>query len=304
VTCPECGESVAEGQTICPSCFASLRADDAAEPEGPVGPPFAGGAADEDDAYSKRLAAAKLRNALLRVGGHKQPGATPRPPVSRPSTPRRAATPTAPSAAPLFTCAAGLLVALFLGGVIFAFVTTAKRSAGPSQVEVATAPVQVSPRPVTAERPPSAEAPHGTLIFESDRSGDYEIYAVDLPGGEPVNLTSSSHGDYDPAWSPDGSRIAFVSDRDGATDVYVMNADGSDQRNVTQHSSTDGGPSWSPDGSMLLFHSDRDGDTDLYVIGADGTDITQLTDSQGWDGCGSYSPDGSKIVFESDCRMD
>ena len=36
----------------------------------------------------------------------------------------------------------------------------------------------------------------------------------------------------DPAWSPDGRKIAFVSNRDGNSEVYVMNANGSGQRNL------------------------------------------------------------------------
>jgi Tol biopolymer transport system component len=38
----------------------------------------------------------------------------------------------------------------------------------------------------------------------------------------------------DPAWSPDGRKIAFVSKRDGQAEIYVMNADGSRQRNLTR----------------------------------------------------------------------
>jgi TolB protein len=41
----------------------------------------------------------------------------------------------------------------------------------------------------------------------------------------------------DPAWSPDGRRLAFGSDRDGDLEVYVMNADGSGQRRLTHRGS-------------------------------------------------------------------
>ena len=40
----------------------------------------------------------------------------------------------------------------------------------------------------------------------------------------------------DPAWSPDGRKIAFVSNRDGSYGVYVMNADGSGPRRLAQRS--------------------------------------------------------------------
>jgi TolB protein len=53
-------------------------------------------------------------------------------------------------------------------------------------------------------------------------------------------------GDYDPVWSPDGSKIAFASDRDGDWEVYAMNADGTDQTNLTENPADDYDPAWSP----------------------------------------------------------
>jgi TolB protein len=45
---------------------------------------------------------------------------------------------------------------------------------------------------------------------------------------------SGDSGDGDPAWSPDGRKIAFDSDRSGKSRIYLMNADGSRQRPLTQ----------------------------------------------------------------------
>jgi len=64
----------------------------------------------------------------------------------------------------------------------------------------------------------------------------------------------------DPAWSPDGSKIAFMSDRDGGDiEIYVMNADGSHQTRLTNSPGRDAHPSWSPDGKNIYFQSPRDG---------------------------------------------
>ena len=52
--------------------------------------------------------------------------------------------------------------------------------------------------------------------------------------------------DQDPAWSPDGSKIAFESDRDGNYEIYVMNADGTAQHNLTNDGAYDRDPAWSP----------------------------------------------------------
>ena len=52
------------------------------------------------------------------------------------------------------------------------------------------------------------------------------------------NLTRPPGGGRNPAWSPDGRRIAFLTGRDGNFEVYVMNADGSGQRNLTRKQGT------------------------------------------------------------------
>jgi hypothetical protein len=61
-----------------------------------------------------------------------------------------------------------------------------------------------------------------------------------------TNLTNNPALDQEPAWSPDGNRIAFHSDRDGNYEVYVMNADGTGQTNLTNNPAADDFPAWSP----------------------------------------------------------
>lgn len=83
-----------------------------------------------------------------------------------------------------------------------------------------------------------------------------------------VRLTENVALDDQPAWSPDGSRIAFTSDLTGNNEISIMNADGSGQRNLTNHSADDSAPAWSPDGGKIIFRSNRGGQTDFYVMNA------------------------------------
>ena len=145
------------------------------------------------------------------------------------------------------------------------------------------------------------------IAFASDRDGNWEIYVMDVDGGNPRNLTNDRNDDRDPSWSPDGKRIVFFSNRDGhvidgrpTSDIYVMDADGGNPQNLTNDRNDDRFPSWSPDGKRIAFVSDRDGPPryfDIYVMDADGGNLQRLTSDPRDDRNPSWSPDGERIVF-------
>ncbi|MCC6227461.1 MAG: PD40 domain-containing protein, partial [Microthrixaceae bacterium] len=108
-------------------------------------------------------------------------------------------------------------------------------------------------------------SPDGRQVaFYSGRDGDYEIYVMDIDGGNPRRLTVSGGRDASPTWSPDGRWIAFESARNGDYDLYVMRPDGSDLRQLTSGSVNDWFPTFSSDGQWLLFQSDRAGEMDIF----------------------------------------
>ncbi|RME97839.1 MAG: FHA domain-containing protein [Chloroflexi bacterium] len=69
-----------------------------------------------------------------------------------------------------------------------------------------------------------------TIVFMSERAGNWEIYRMDMNGDNLEALTSDKSTDGLPTWSPDGSKIAFVSNRDGEWGIWTMNPDGSNKR--------------------------------------------------------------------------
>lgn len=126
------------------------------------------------------------------------------------------------------------------------------------------------------------------------------IYAM-LPDGSHLTQLTNSGQDYDPAYSPDGTKIAFDSYRDGLDEIWVMNADGSGQTKLTSDSQGDNAsPVWSPDGTKIAFYSDRSGQgQDIWVMNPDGSNQTRLTAGIGDDMHAAWSPDGSKIAYGS-----
>ena len=159
---------------------------------------------------------------------------------------------------------------------------------------------------VTGARPAEAAFPggNGKIAFNSNRDvGAGGIYTI-TPGGTADWITEESTTSSDPAYSPDGSRIAFISgsNTNSSYEVFVMNADGSGRRQITNTSVAEQEPAWSPDGSKLVYASnsfdvDRETDLEIWTINADGTRRRQLTSNSSSETQPAWSPDGSKIAF-------
>jgi Tol biopolymer transport system component len=66
-------------------------------------------------------------------------------------------------------------------------------------------------------------------------------------------------GALNPAWSPDGARIALVGMQGGLTDLYTIELDSGRLERLTDDPYAELQPSWSPDGARLAFATDRFG---------------------------------------------
>jgi Tol biopolymer transport system component len=122
---------------------------------------------------------------------------------------------------------------------------------------------------------------------------------MNTEGGDQAQLTFSAlpQDDVQPAFSPEGDRIAFVRGTSTDPEIFVMNADGSNQMPLTDNALTDSEPQFSPDGQRIVFVRNDGSDTEIFIMNSDGSGQTPLTDNSFIDEAPSFSPDGQKIVF-------
>ncbi|MCA1779199.1 MAG: hypothetical protein LC637_07425 [Xanthomonadaceae bacterium] len=146
------------------------------------------------------------------------------------------------------------------------------------------------------------------LIF--DFLGD--LYRLSIDGGDAVALTEGIAWDFQPRFSPDGSRIAFISDRSGAENVWTMNTDGEDMHQVSDESDQLlHNPAWTPDGdfiaarkgyvsrrsipagSIWLYH--RSGGSGVELVERLHGDASQKNIAEP-----AFSPDGRHLYYSQD----
>jgi eukaryotic-like serine/threonine-protein kinase len=139
---------------------------------------------------------------------------------------------------------------------------------------------------------PSVSARSQRMVYVREFR-DWDLSHMTLARGQPrlsSPFPSSARLDLDPAFSPDGRKLAFVSERSGTREVWVSNADGSAASQLTSmNGPIVGRPSWSPDGRSLAFHGGG-----INVMPATGGQWRQLsTDGE----MPTWSADGRFIYF-------
>jgi Tol biopolymer transport system component len=159
---------------------------------------------------------------------------------------------------------------------------------------------------------------NGYMVYGSNRTGSQfsdDVYVSPLDVETPKQLTVRRADDGQPAWSPDGTRLAFKTTQAGSNQLAVINADGSGETLLTRtFRFSEGQPAWSPDGKRLLYRRTpenplvQNADTWVLDIEASAKDPTQPVTQAvllrtGDERYPSYSPDGTQIAFRGDLDL-
>lgn len=161
------------------------------------------------------------------------------------------------------------------------------------------------------------------IVFTSDRSGDLELWTMNIDGSDQKQITFGLGYDGGAFFSPDGKQLVFRASRPKTEDeikeykdflsqglvapnnmeIFVCDVDGKNLKQITHLGKANWAPYFHPSGTKIIFasnhHSQRGFDFQLYLINVDGTGLKPVTTESIFNAFPMFSPDGKKLIFSS-----
>ena len=180
------------------------------------------------------------------------------------------------------------------GSVVF-HRQTARQSLRSFDLERPDSPSARITRGESIDRQPVYSKDGRYIAFSSNRSGNLDLWSLDVETGEVRQITDDKAQDWDPVFTPDGEKLLWSSDRGGHLEVWIANTDGSAARQLTDDGVDAENPTVTPDGEWVIYWSANPGKMGVWKIRIDGTEATRLAE-------GPYlqpevSPDGRYAAF-------
>ena len=146
------------------------------------------------------------------------------------------------------------------------------------------------------------------MLFISPCEGNQEeypgsaIFVVELNGefvSDPVLLATFPGGDYDPAWSPDGTSIIFTSHRTtGRPRIYKLDLTDNEVTLLSDKYSREKHGTWSPDGTEIAYVTAPNGVKEIWIMNSDGSESRQFSKTTDANNLfPDWSPIGDIILF-------
>ena len=149
------------------------------------------------------------------------------------------------------------------------------------------------------------------LVFDSNRTGNFELFSMGFDGSSPRQITSDPQWDsWWPRLSPDRTSIVFyrtpagTHDRDYTkTSLWAVNVDGTGLHQLIANGAHgwayQGHAMWSPDGTQLVMFAGSKTNPQIWLTAADGSAARQLTSRPGTNIDPSWDPSGKWVLFIS-----
>lgn len=160
------------------------------------------------------------------------------------------------------------------------------------------------------------------IVFTSMRSGDPELYTMNIDGSDVKQITNGLGYDGGAFFSPDGKKIVFRASRPTTDEeikiykdllkeglvmpvdmeLFTCDVDGKNLKQVTHLGGANWAPFFTPDGKKIIFSSNhvRNGyHFNLWLCDLDGNNLEQITYDEVFDAFPVFSPDGKKLIWSS-----
>lgn len=161
------------------------------------------------------------------------------------------------------------------------------------------------------------------VLFTSDRTGDLELYTMDLDGSNVRQITDRPGYCGGAFFGPDGDKVVFratvfQSEEEkteyyellkqglvapGQMEIFVCDADGSNLVQVTNLGMANWAPFFHPSGNKILFssnhHTESGRQFNLWMVNLDGSGLEQVTFDRQFDAFPMFSFDGKYLVWSS-----
>ncbi len=138
------------------------------------------------------------------------------------------------------------------------------------------------------------------IVFESNRTGNVELYLTDPYGSFQEQLTDTNANNINPIFLADNRTVVFQSDRNGNWDIFKIDIFTGEETQLTTDSNDDVFPFASPDPNWIVFQSNRLGNDDLFLLNSYTGEEIQLTDDVSNEIFPAWSANGEQIAYLSD----
>ncbi len=135
------------------------------------------------------------------------------------------------------------------------------------------------------------------ILFSSNRTGNLDLWMLNVETGALRQLTDDAAQDWDPGFTPDGRQIVWASSRTGHLEVWISQVDGSGARQLTRDGVDAENPTVTADGEWIVYWSGHPDKLGVWKIRPDGSDASHVVEGPYF--ASDTSPDGRYAAYLS-----